>query len=226
MKELFSEYGLKARLFPALLCVPPFLLLKHFAVDPFIDPSLTTLWVSAAGDVSLAAVLMYLLTQVNRFISKALFEVKSEFPTTLMLLPSSKDLSDEYRAKIDQRVRADFQLSLPTAADEQASLSNAKTRIVEIVSLIINKVGSGKLLLQHNIEYGFARNLLGGAIISLVTSVVSVAIFAWIVPSEAACITAVVLMAVYALPLIFSKPILAHYSKAYAPILFREYLGT
>jgi hypothetical protein len=71
MRELFSEYGVKARLFSALLCVPPFLLLKHFAVDPFVDPSLTTLWVSVAGDVSLAAVLMYLLTQVNRFVSKA-----------------------------------------------------------------------------------------------------------------------------------------------------------
>lgn len=161
MKELFGEYGVKARLFPALLCVPPFLLLKHFAVDPFIDPSLTTLWVSVAGDVSLVAVLMYLLTQMNRFVSKALFEMKSEFPTTLMLLPSSKDLSDEFRAKIDARVRIDFQLSLPTAADERASVNNAKTRIIEIVSLIINKVGNGKLVLQHNIEYGFMRNLLG-----------------------------------------------------------------
>lgn len=226
MKELFGEYGVKARLFPALLCVPPFLLLKHFAVDPFIDPSLTTLWVSVAGDVSLVAVLMYLLTQMNRFVSKALFEMKSEFPTTLMLLPSSKDLSDEFRAKIDARVRIDFQLSLPTAADERASVNNAKTRIIEIVSLIINKVGNGKLVLQHNIEYGFMRNLLGGAIISLITSAASVAIFTLIVPSKTAFITAIVLVAAYAFLLIFSKPILAHYSKAYAPILFREYLGS
>jgi len=225
MKELFSEYGVKARLFPALLCVPPFLLLKHFAVDPFIDPSLMKLWVVAAGDVSLAAVLMYLLSQINRFVSKTLFEARAEFPTTRMLLPSCKDVSDEFRQKIDQRVRADFHLSLPTPADESASVENAKTRIMEVVSLIINKVGKGKLLLQHNIEYGFMRNFIGGAVVAFTTSFIGVLLFRFVATNKTAFVTAVVLMGIYALPIVFSRSILANYSKAYALILFREYVG-
>ena len=94
MNNLFNEYGRKARLFPALLCVIPFLVLKHFLIDPHLDLSFTdTLFTKIAGDISLATVLMYLLAQVNRLVSKLIFEDKTKFPTTQMLLSSSPEMS-------------------------------------------------------------------------------------------------------------------------------------
>jgi len=227
MSDLFNEYGRKARLFPALLCLPPFLLIKHFAIDSLLDPSLAgKLFVIALGDVSLAAVLIYLLSQVNRFISKTFFEDKARFPTTQMLLPSSKELSSDFRSKIESKVTTDFRLSLPNSADEMADLENARLRINEIVALIINKVGSGKLLLQHNTEYGFMRNLIGGSVISLIASVAGIVLFGLVFMNNTAYVISMALSVCYLLPLLFSRPILTRYGKDYARILFREYLGS
>ena len=226
VKELFSKYGMKARLFPALLCVPPFMLIKHLAIDPFVDPSLTSkLWLVAAGDVSLASVLIYLLAQVNRFVSKVLFEARSEFPTTRMLLPSNKELSEEFRRKLTAKAQTDFNLSLPSLADEIADTPNAKTRIKEIVGLIINRVGNGRLLLQHNIEYGFVRNLIGGAVTAVLTSIAGIILFGFVIHNKAAFIVSILLAICYSLPLLFSKPLLSNFGRAYASILFREYAG-
>ena len=227
MNSLFNEYGRKARLFPALLCSLPFLLLLHFAISPHIDSSLTSkLFVMITGDISFAVVLTYLLAQINRTVSKILFEDKSKFPTTQMLLPSSKELSSNFRQKIEEKVSADFKMSLPTMADEQTDLEGAKTRIKEIVSLIINKVGSGTLLLQHNIEYGFVRNLIGGSVIAFLISIVSSVIFGFVVRDHTALILGVFLTFCYLVPILFSKIILKHYSEEYARILFREYVGS
>jgi hypothetical protein len=160
MNKIFNEYSLKARMFPAFLCAVPFLILKHFLIDPYLGVTLSTsLFLVVFGDISLVAVLMYLLTQINRFISKTLFEDKSNFPTAKMLLPSNKEFSVETRQNLDEKIYHDFHLNLPTLPEENANIDNVKKRIKEIVHFIINKVGCGKLLLQHNIEYGFVRNL-------------------------------------------------------------------
>lgn len=227
MSSLFNEYGLKARLFPALLCSLPFLLIKHFIVDVYVGSALSsTLFVVITGDISLAAVSSYLLAQINRFVSKILFEDKSKFPTTLMLLPSNRGLSDEFRKKIEEKVNTDFKLSLPNFADEQANIENAKTRIKEIVSLIINKVGNGTLLLQHNIEYGFVRNLIGGSVVAATVSIGSSIVFSFVVENSTAFVLSTALSLCYLTLILFSKAILKNYSEEYACILFREYIGS
>jgi hypothetical protein len=224
--ELFNEYGVKARLFPALLCLPPFLLFKVFAIDPFVPPGLLNkLFVVIAADVSYSAILIYLLAQINRFVSKSLFEDKAKFPSTLMLLPSSRKMSAQLRQLIGQRIQRDFHMSLPTAADEEGNPADAKTRSREIASLIVNKVGRGKLLFQHNIEYGFVRNLVGGSLVALVVSIAAATVFAWVLPEHNAEVIARVFTFLYLLPVIFSRQIIRHFGEEYAEILFREYTG-
>ena len=226
MNNLFNEYGRKARLFPALLCSLPFLLVKHFLIDYYFGTSLSNkLFAIIFEDISLIVVLMYLLTQINRFVSKKFFENKAKFPTTLMLLPSSKNLSDELRGEINKKVVEDFHISLPTIADEKSNIENATMRTREITSLIIHKVGDGALLLQHNIEYGFMRNLIGGSVISVVISLASIFIFQFVFKNSTAYVISVILSIVYLLPIVFSRMILKNYSEEYAHILFREYVG-
>lgn len=226
MNNIFNEYGRKARLFPALLCALPFLVLKHFFIDPYFGISLSNELVTlVVEDIPLTVVLIYLLTQINRLVSKYFFEDKSKFPTTQMLLPSSKDLSIEFRQKIEQKIKTDFNLSLPNLADENANIDNAKTKIREIVHLIINKVGNGTLLLQHNTEYGFARNLIGGSVVAFIISIISIVMLTFVFKNETAFVISIALSVAYITPILFSKVILNHYSKEYAQILFREYLG-
>src|SRR6185295_983297 len=115
MYKFFNEYNLKARIFPAFICSAPFLVIKHFAIDPYFSVPLT---ISVIQDIPLIVILIYLLALTNRFIAKFLFENKSEFPTTKMLLPSTMQLGTDYKKKIQEKVQKDFQLSLPNLKEE------------------------------------------------------------------------------------------------------------
>jgi hypothetical protein len=224
MKDLFNEYSIKARLFPALLCLPPFVLLKLVVIDPLIDPALQKqLFVVIAANVSYGAILVYLLSQLNRFVAKILFEDKTKFPTTRMLLPSGTQMSPEFREAIGRRVELAFALTLPTTIDEAANPAVAITRVREIVALIVNKVGHGRLVFQHNVEYGFARNLAGGAVIALVAALAGAAIATWIIPNHGYETVAIGLASVYLLLVLFASKFIDNVGRAYAEILFREY---
>lgn len=223
--NLFDEYGLRARLYPALICSLPFLLIKIVLLDKYV-PNITErcLTIAFAG-IPLWAILVYFLTQINRFVSKSLFEDKNDFPTLKMLTPSSTGMSPNMRDKITKQVRVDFNIDLPNLHDENTDFETTKTRIKEIVGLIITKVGAGKLLLQHNIEYGFARNLIGGSVIAATITSIDVFIFRWILLNNTAFILSIALLICYLVPIAFSKIILRNYGQEYAEKLFREYVS-
>ncbi len=223
MKMLFDEYNRKARIYPALLTALPIFLVKHYIIDQYFSFSLTQV---ILGDISMLAILVYLFSQINRFISKILFEKKVDFPTDKALLPSSSVLSKEYRNNLAQKVKVDFSLTLPDLKDENENEEDTKVRIREIVKSIIDKVRDGHLLLQHNIEYGFFRNLLGGSVVASIVSFVNIFLFSFCFKNKILVITSVILFFAYLFVIVFRKRALKHFSEEYTQVLFREYLGS
>ena len=221
MTNIFNEYNLKARVFPALITAVPLFLIKHYIINQYFSFSLTQV---IFGDVSILIILIYLFSQINRVISKSLFEVKTNFPTDKALLPSSTTLSQQYRQNLSGKIKKDFNLTLPELREENENEQEVKVRIREIVKSIINKVKDGHLLLQHNIEYGFYRNLLGGSVVASVVSFVNIFLFCLWFQNKTIAITSIILFLVYLLVVIFHKKILKHYSEEYTQVLFREYL--
>lgn len=221
LENFFNEYNLKARVFPALLTAIPLFLIKHYIINQYFSFSLTQI---IFGDVSILVILIYLFSQINRVISKSLFEVKTNFTTDKALLPSSTTLSKQYRQNLAEKIKKDFNLTLPELREENENEGDVKVRIREIVKSIINKVKDGRLLLQHNIEYGFYRNLLGGSVVASVVSFVNIFLFCLWFQNKTIAITSMVLFLVYLLVVIFHKKILKHYSEEYTQVLFREYL--
>lgn len=225
MNKLFSEYNIKARIFPAILCSIPFLITKHFVIDPLLGTAFSnSIFSIVVGDISILVVLTYLFSQINRVLSKGMFENKSIFPTTKMLLPSGKGISSVLRQELKGKIFRDFNINLPDLAEENSDFENSLLRIKEIVGLIISKVGDGKLLLQHNIEYGFIRNFAGGSVVASVVSLINI-ILTKIFYNKTALILSIVLLVIYLLSILISKLILQRFSSDYAQILFREYLG-
>ena len=225
LTDLFDKYGRTARLFPALLCLPPYLLIDQDVLSKYFPATITSGIFVTLGDVSLSVVLLYLLVQVNRMVSKLLFEDRRAFPTTQALMPGGAGLSDQYRSRIALKVNADFRLSLPDTHAVALDREAAEQRCAEIGSQIVNRVAKGRLLYQHNIEYGFVRNLLGGCVLSFAVSCVAACAFRWVVPDHARLIFSLALATAYFIPLLFSRWILGYFSRAYAHILFREYVG-
>ncbi|MGB0757353.1 MAG: hypothetical protein ACPGO5_02760 [Patescibacteria group bacterium] len=230
--NIFNEYTLKARIVPACITLIPILVLYNFFLQLYINDFVNFVnnFFILASNVSLAIIMIFVFAQFGRSVGKFLFEKihfkdQLQFPTTDFLLYQNDKLSKEYKEKIRQQIENDFQIKLLDQKEENADIDSARKKIVEAVGLVRNKVKDGRLLLQHNIEYGFYRNVVGGSVIATAISILNMLLFLIYLPNEIALTLSVILFVVYLMPIIFSKKILNTHGHKYAELLFQEYLS-
>lgn len=229
MKIKLDKYSRTARVYPSLIILLPFLAFTIYCdinnLQAVFDDLLK---VRIIGNLTISIVLLYLLTQINRILGKFIFERKMfrnelEMPTTNFLLFTNTEFSKEYKLQIRAKVAKDFKVEMPSESDEVADIENARKRIVESVGLIRQKVKNGRLLLQHNIEYGFFRNLIGGSLIGLIMSLFDIYYF-YTNNNILIGAVSIVLSCCFVVLLIFHKPIINHLGNLYAKRLIQEYL--
>jgi len=225
-----NKYSRTARLYPAIISLIPILLLTISLSNNELESLLEQLVsVKIIGNVSMGIVLIYLLAQTNRFIGKEFFErryfkTQLQMPTTEILLYSTDYISTQFKEKIRKKIERDFSLNLPSKVEEEKNNDDARRRIVDAVALVRGVVGDGKLLLQHNIEYGFVRNLIGSIPIGLSFSIVDIIYFQSHGMSNALKL-AVALTLFWFLLLLASKYLMRRYGILYARRLFEEYIS-
>ena len=227
----FNKYTIGARLFPSMISAVPFFVLGHYYLTPKIGDFVAIVssytWI---GDLTISAAAVYLLMQVSRWISKPLFEDRifdrgNQFPTTSFLLHTDTYYSSNYTHQIHERIIIDFDIILHSKQDEQRNLQDARKRIKEAISLVRNMVSDSGLVLQHNIEYGFARNLAGGSVIAFITSAVSAFLFYFVEPIDTAFTVSVIISMLYGMYLLLSKRIMKYLGANYADVLISEYMN-
>lgn len=210
----------------------PFFVLSHYFVTPKIGDLITVVstytW---AGDLTITAAGVFLMMQASRWISKPFFEDRifkngSEFPTTNFLLFSDRQYSKDYTNQIHEKIATDFNITLHTEREEAENLNEARQRIKEAVSLMRNTVGDNGLVLQHNIEYGFVRNLAGGTVIALLITSVSLLLFYFAPYNETALILSIVLFVIYSIYLLLSGIVIRYVGNNYADVLITEYMNS
>ncbi len=226
---MFSKYEIQARVFPAIITLIPVLVLSHFYLYSLI-PELfdSIIYTKIIGDISIALVLLYLVIQVSRFFSKKLLQdkvFKNElfFPTTSYLLYSDSNYSKELKDKIREKIKIDFSIELLNENSESHDENLARTKIKESVDLIRSKVKNGRLLLQHNIEYGFIRNIIVGTLISIPISILNIIVFNNL-GNRIILIVSILLLVLYFVILLIRNKILVYFANNYAKVLFNEYL--
>jgi hypothetical protein len=112
---------------------------------------------------------------------------------------------------------------LLSSIEELAEEPRARKLIATTVSQIRNVLRDNTLLLQHNIEYGFFRNLIGGSFLAFVISLIILfsSQFTDDIPTRN---LGLILTIIYFLPIILSKVIIDRYGKYYAKILYEQFL--
>jgi len=90
----------------------------------------------------------------------------------------------------------------------------ARNLIVHAVSQIKNKLRDNAILFQHNIEYGFIRNLIGGSLIAIIFSIVII-IYSLIYGDGTLRNAGIILLIIYSLPIILSKLLITKYGRYY-----------
>lgn len=227
----FDKYDLYARILPALLTVIPLILFHHFYINSELSGFLTKVaairWVS---ELSMPVVFIISFAFANRTMSKMVIENRNfkgemRLPTTNILLFITGYYSDHYLNKIHNKIYHDFGIKLLSKVEESRDEEEARKRVMEAVSLIIEKVKNGRLVLQRNIEYGFFRNLIGGSIFAVVFSLLSASFFYFFYPNNLALVLSIIGFLGYGLILLFHKSILNWLGDLYAKKLIQEYMA-
>lgn len=228
MKDLINKYNIQARLIPSILIAIPLFLFQYVNLDSSQINFLKQLGeIEFLGNITISIALIYFFMQLNRYLGKHLFEkyyFKKQlyFPTTTWLMLYDTSLSENFKTKLRTKIQSDFNIVLLNIDEEQENDNLARKTIRDANGLIRRKVGNGKLTLQHNIEYGFFRNLIGGTIIALPITVI---IFLINLDNNNFILGLTVLLGfIYSLLLIFSKQILWNKGCLYAEILFQEFM--
>lgn len=226
----FNKYNLVARFYPAILCSLPILVLNFFLLDSYTGEFFSAIegykWI---GGITFSAILIYLLAQIGRFVGKEVFEKihfsdELSMPTTQLLLHSDKTYSSEQKLNIHSKIANDFSMTVCTLEQESLDEIGARRIIVDCVSLIRGKVKDGRLILQHNIEYGFARNLIGGSAVAVFLSIFNLIVFGYFLEQFIPFYISLFLAITYLLVVIIGRRVIQRYGLRYAKILIQEYL--
>lgn len=223
MKFLADKYTIRARVFPAALGAVPFALaLKFVPIEPIILKVLT------AGVFS--AALIYVSTQfIIRIPAKMfedwLFSSGLNMPTTNLLLYKNLEYTDQFKNNIRSQISRDFNIILSSKEEEARDEITARRKIKDATRLMIGKVKSGHLLLKHNYEYGFSRNLWSSSIVGTIGSLML--LYLAIVNGHKMFIAIAAGMAtVYIFYIIFGHFLIKYTGKLYARKLIEEYYGS
>ncbi len=231
--KFFDKYNLEARLLPAIIASLPFLVLYFFFLNKYFSDFFKFIFgIKLIGDISISVVFLVLLSFVGRAIAKDIFESRwfksdeTQMPTTELLLHSNTEYSANFKSKIHQRIRKDFEVDIFSADAELKNETAARKVIAEAVALIRHRIKNGRLLLNRNIEYGFIRNLIGCSVIAVFISIPNICIFSFAEGNEQSLIImSAVLTFLYLVPIVFSKILIRNHGKRYARTLFQEYIG-
>lgn len=227
-----NNYYLKARLFPTVLTSVPAIILYNKYVSSIYYDKLASIYsaLPVVTEVILSSAILFLLVQINRFLSKEIFQrlyFKDEInmPTTNLLIKSNGELETSIKQKIEDKIKTKFNITLLSSIEESADQPKARKLIATTVSQIRNILRDNSLLLQHNIEYGFFRNLIGGSFLAFVLSIII--LFLSFYSGEIATRNlGIILTSLYFLPIILSKFIINRYGRYYAKILYEQFLTT
>jgi hypothetical protein len=227
---MLNKYSITARIYPAIICSVPIFVLNYFLLNKYTAGFVASLQgVKWVGGITISIALTFLLAQIGRFIGKELFEkiyFKDELkmPTTNFLLHSDPTYSPDHTNRIHSKILSDFGIRINSPQQEDNNVIAARKIIVESVSMIRGKVGKGRLLLQHNIEYGFIRNLIGGALPALYISMANLYVFGITSPSIVGYYVSIFTTISYLLIVLAGSYLIEKYGVRYAKILIQEYM--
>ncbi len=226
----FDQYEIKARVIPSVITTMlPLFLFNYFLVNQELQKLFATLseWEVVSG-VTTSLILLYFIVEINRGLSKYLFEKyffkgTSHLPTTTFLLFGDTEYSHDFKARLRNKIESNFGIKLLSKEDEEKDQNLARKLIAESVSHIRNKMRKDEFIKQANIRYGFFRNLIGGCVIGATLSIANIA---YLLSNDLAhwtLITNSVLLGIYILFLLLSGLIIGAHGKSYARTLLENY---
>ena len=221
---VISKYDIEARYAPALVCSVPFALVTYYYLADIDTPFWSSVLGMSTGNLSLTAALFIVVVNLCRglgkFIEEKAFNAGLSFPTTEFLLDNSTELSSQFKQNIIGKLEYKFgvRLGSPLSGDMQN-----RRAIHEAVGQIRRSLyKKSDLLLVRNIQFGVAKNLVGGSLIAGVVSTIAV-IISYSSSNEVALKISAALLVTYVILGMSSFLLMKFTAKHYAHTLFDEF---
>jgi hypothetical protein len=229
--KIKQNYYLHARFFPAVLtAIPAILLFIKYVAPIYTEPLKYTLTVlPAITNITLSAAIIFLFMLINRFLSKEIFQSfyfsdETKMPTTNRLLKSNNEIESSIKQNIETKIRKRYNIFLLSDKEEKEDEAKARKVIISAVSQIRNDLRENSMLLQHNIEYGFWRNLIGGSILAVIVSIIILCL-SLCLKDDTTKIISIVFVCSYIIPIALSKWIITKHGNYYAKVLYEQFLS-
>lgn len=223
----FNRYNIEARYTPSLVCSVPFFFFAYYYLQN-VD---NEFWSSAAGltiggiglSTAMLIVMVNFCRNLGKFIEEKIFKDGLEFPTTTFLLDTDTNLSKGYKKSVIKKIKDEFDIDL--SDETEGTIANRRT-INEAVRRINSMFfGKNDLLLQRNIQFGFTKNILAGAIIALSVSDFGVTVSA-LTNNITAMHVAAILAVLYGLVALIAVTSVRFVARHYAQALYGEFMAS
>ena len=183
--NVFDKYERNARLWPALSVISP-IALAVATTFPAMGPGIAQYAVAVGMVLAGLYILMQVVRHLGRSIEESLWASWGGPPSTRFVLWNNPTFSEDWKKVVHSVVSSALSIHLLSPEDEKEDRSRAENLIrdafAQVKSALRIEKPDGEYQ-THNIEYGFARNLLGTSVLGAVLAgicAVWCAVFAWL----------------------------------------------
>lgn len=225
-----DRYYLQARLIPALLTAIPAVIFFHAIFNPKLEMLFPGLDLLTEGtSLSFSVALIFLWVQLSKLTGRSVFQRlifsdELQMPTTNFLLYTDTFFTPETKRAIRKKIEDYFQLRLYNYRQERQQEINARKQICLAVSQIREQLRENKMLLRHNIDYGFFKSLISGSMLACFLCLAGWILGKSIYPLQQFSELFFILGVLYFLPVLFSRSIMQHFGHYYSKILYEQFL--
>lgn len=231
MSMFKDAYYIRARLFPALITsIPALIIFNKIMSEKYNEVLKNVLDVlPIVTHLGLSAAVIFLAVQVNRLLAKEIFQKlyfqeETDMPTTNFLLWKNNFFDETIKGLIRDKIQVKFGIVLLAPLDEQQDEERARNLITTAVSQIRIALKDKKMLLQHNIEYGFWRNLFGGCVAAVFFSAL-IFLYGRFTSLKSIEVVGIISFFLYLLPIMLSRFLIKRYGRYYAKVLYEQFLS-
>jgi len=220
-----KKYYLKARLLPAISCLLPLIIsLVILFLDVFtLNRALFIIALTTILFIILINVFTSAFVNNSKKYENEIFDNRHGFPTNELIYNKCRD--NDFMFNFDRKVKKDFNLRIPIDEGGLEVSEAAKNKLENIVASIRHRMRYNEMVQSHNINYGMLRNLIGGSVFAISSSILGTVIGLVIV--SAPLITFGILSIIIFIVLLRNREkLLRNAALAYARQLIEEYQNT